>query len=247
MAAIDRDFIRNCYQGRFANKTQGLPDCDVQKQYLGGLLKQYYKKNDRILDAGCGNGEYSQYLVNSGYRDLFAVDLFDHLDLADPIDYRKASIDDLPYDNSTFDIIFCYSVIFYLDSVEKGINELNRVLKRNGFVLITAHTKYSLYTLWRILKRRFQPESVKHLQGVKFHSAAFYKKILNDSGFEVKYVDGYFSKSIIKRVYYMIRRSIQKRYGYELPCFTLVYTKNKLIRCIRSVIGYHSVILARKL
>jgi len=247
MAAIDRDFIRNCYQGRFANKTRGLPDCDRQKQYLIGLLKQSDKKNDYILDAGCGNGEYSQYLANCGFNNLFAVDLFDYLDLADPIVYRKSSIDDLAYDNNTFDYIFCYSVIFYLDSIEKGINELNRVLKRNGTVLITAHTKYSLYTLWRILKRRFKPDRVKHLQGVKFYSAAYYEKIFKESGFEVKYVDGYFANSIVKRIYYLIRRRIKKRFGYKLPCLTLIYTKNKLIRRIRSVIGYHSVILATKL
>ena len=49
----------------------------------------------------------------------------------------------------------CNSVIFYLANPEKRIMEFKRVLKKGGIVFITAHTKYSLFILWRCIKRLF--------------------------------------------------------------------------------------------
>lgn len=199
-----------------------------------------------VLDAGCGSGKYSQYLVNKNIATLCAVDLFDNVPLLSGVDYKKASIDKLPFPSSSFDLVFSFSVIFYLDTPEDAIKEYCRVLKPGGLILITAHTKYSLYTFYRIVKRFFRMKSMKHLEGVKFYSANQYKEMLTDNKLEILLVDGYSTPFFRKRLYWKIRKLWAKVTGVHFKQPEKSRNRNKMAAGCRSVFGYHSVILARK-
>ena len=235
--------IERIYRERLLSQEPILRDDDIQLQYILNYLPN--NKNAFLLDAGCGNGKYAFYLSDLGYSNLFAVDLFANINTK-KFKYQQSSIDSLPFEDSSFDFIYSNSVIYYLENPEDGIVEFNRVLKSGGILFLTAHTKYSLFTLWRVFKRDIlKLKSMEHLHGIKFYSANYYKTILEKNGFELILQNGYKSSFVLYPLYYKIIKVFDKFLNIKLPPF------NKNIKIdhnvIKSEIAYHSVFVARKM
>jgi ubiquinone/menaquinone biosynthesis C-methylase UbiE len=110
------------------------------------------KKGGAILDAGCGTGELSIKLLNSGYK-LTAGDISNSmLNLfrkklsklpavsgvcaVMELDLNKK----LPFEKSTFDGVVSVHALFMLSDIPATLGEFDRVLKPGGRVVI-AHVK----------------------------------------------------------------------------------------------------------
>lgn len=237
------DAIEKIYRERLLSQTPILRDDDIQLQYILKYLSK--NRNISILDAGCGNGKYAFYLSNLGYKNISAIDLFEKIE-TNLFDYKKSSIDSLPFKNDSFDFIYANSVIYYLKNPENGILELKRVLKDDGLLFFTAHTKYSLFTLWRVFKRDVLGlKSMEHLSKVKFYSANYYKNILEKNGFDIILQDGYEISFFLYPVYKKIARGFKKYFKINLPLLK-PYQNSGFFGKIKSEIAYHSVFIARK-
>jgi ubiquinone/menaquinone biosynthesis C-methylase UbiE len=240
---LSRNHIRAVYEEKLDLDDMELGDDDVQLQYMLRFIPK--DMNKRILDAGCGNGRYAYKLVHMGYTDVYAVDLFDKI-LQNDYGYTKASIDELPFMDNSFDFVYCNSVIFYLDDPRKGIQEFQRVLKPGSPVLITAHTKYSLFTTWRRLKRRLRLKSVDHLRDVVFRSCRDYEAMFRNSGFKIRLVDGYRLSFAIYPFYRKACELFQRYANVELPQPRTGVTSNSVMALIKSIFAYHFIIVAEK-
>lgn len=240
---LSKDNIRKIYAETLLGAVPALSSEDIQMKYIRLFLPE--EKHATILDAGCGNGKYAFQLVRDGYSTIYAVDLFENI-RTDRFIYQQASIDNLSFDESFFDFLYCNSVIFYLPNPEKGIMEFKRVLKKGGIVFITAHTKYSLFTLWRCIKRLFDHNSVQHLNGVKFYTANQYAIWLERNGFDILLVDGYNLSFFIYPFYRKFVRTSDKFLNTKLPVFKGGITRSKSMAKLKSIFGYHSIIVARK-
>jgi len=240
---MQQDKIKKIYDDRLLSIKPNLRDDDIQLNYILKYLS--INKNISILDAGCGNGNYAFYLSSLGYRNISAVDLFANIETKD-FQYQQSSIDVLPFKNNSFDFIYSNSVLYYLKNPEDGIIEFKRVLKTNGILFFTAHTKYSLFTLWRVVKRDFfKMKSMEHLEGVKFYTANYYREILEKNGFEVVLQDGYEISFSLYPFYKKIHQGLYKYFKIKLPLLK-PYSNNSLLGKIKSEISYHSVFVARK-
>ncbi|MCK4441494.1 MAG: class I SAM-dependent methyltransferase [Sulfurovaceae bacterium] len=238
------EHIEKVYRERLLSIKPILRDNDIQLEYIFNYLSK--DKNTKILDAGCGNGNYAFYLADLGYINISAVDLFANIE-TDKFKYQKSSIDNLPFEDNSFDFIYSNSVIYYLENPKYGIYEFKRVLKKDGILFFTAHTKYSFFTLWRIIKRDiFKLKSMEHLKGVKFYSANYYKKILEESGFEILLQDGYETSFFTYPLYKKIVRGFEKYLNIKLP-LRKSYSNNGLLGKVKSELSYHSVFVARKI
>jgi SAM-dependent methyltransferase len=246
MGAIESKKIGEIYGRKYMQRNYRINECDDQKQILDWVVGNWSDMNVNILDAGCGSGKYSNYLYSKGFKNVYAIDLFDRSPVNNGIRYAKCSIDCTPFHGDSFDLVISLSVIYYLNNPERGLQEFNRLLKKGGLLIMTAHTKYSLFTLWRIIKRIVNSRSVEHLQNVKFYSANEYCKMLKSSGFEVEYVDGFRLSLLNGKVYSNVRRLAKKVFNKTLPCWTMKRTNNKAIKIFRATFGYHSVIVAVK-
>lgn len=236
--------IEKIYRERLLSKEPLINDNDIQLNYI----LQYLPKNKdiNILDAGCGNGNYAFYLSRLEYKNIHAVDLFSDI-RTDNFEYQKSSIDTLPFKDKRFNFIYSNSVIYYLKKPEDGIREFNRVLKSDGILFFTAHTKYSLFTLWRVFKRDvLKLKSMEHLKEVKFYSASYYKNILEKNGFEIILQDGYKVSFFIYPLYKIIGKIISKIFNIKFPTIK-PYISRGVLGKIKSGISYHSVFIARKL
>jgi len=114
-----------------------------------------------ILDAGCGTGEGTSRLSESGLK-VFATDLsaamvekairqyhFIHGSVADAVA--------LPFASGSFDIVLSLGVIEYISAYEGAVREFRRVLRPGGTLILSIPNRSSwfrrLHKLDRMLAR----------------------------------------------------------------------------------------------
>mgnify|MGYP001163051610 CR=1 FL=1 len=122
----------------------------VQIEVLDSAIEaaELFCKNNfsRILDLGCGTGRHTYFLADRGFH-VHACDISET-----GLDITKKLINDAKFENVDFSIQDMYSMTFEDESfdgvlciwvqghgtkeqMEKGINEIYRVLKKGGMVV----------------------------------------------------------------------------------------------------------------
>lgn len=114
----------------------------------GGLLDQYCNANcnRRILDAGCGTGSNLLWLQRyAGDGQIYGIDLnHDALQMSRqrvPERLAQASVTDLPFADSSFDLMTSFDVLVQLPTSgadEHAMREMYRVLKPGGIAFVRA-------------------------------------------------------------------------------------------------------------
>jgi ubiquinone/menaquinone biosynthesis C-methylase UbiE len=98
-----------------------------------------------ILDAACGNGRYSKFLLRHADPDavLTAFDLSPAMLRrarsslkSDRVTFAVADLTRLPYANGYFDAVVCGWVLEHLPDPRSGLSELARVLRPGGKLLL---------------------------------------------------------------------------------------------------------------
>jgi SAM-dependent methyltransferase len=89
-----------------------------------------------ILDVGAGELRYKKYFNHCDYtsNDLCVGDrewYFDDIDI-------KSSIYDIPVDSASFDYILCTQVLEHLEFPERAFQEMGRILRPGGRLLLTV-------------------------------------------------------------------------------------------------------------
>jgi SAM-dependent methyltransferase len=101
----------------------------------------------RILDAGCGNGRYTRFLLRRADPDALITG-FDYSQRmlhrarqrlkSDRATQIAADLTRLPYADGCFDAIICGWVLEHLPDPRPGLRELSRVLRLDGKLLLMA-------------------------------------------------------------------------------------------------------------
>lgn len=96
----------------------------------------------KCLDAGCGGGRGSIFMAKNGAKQIEAVDLSDTninttIENAkkfnfDNINVQKESLDNLPYPDEYFDVVWCNGVLMHTHDPDACLKEISRVLKIGG-------------------------------------------------------------------------------------------------------------------
>ncbi len=95
------------------------------------------KKNQKILDIGCGRGEFLKGFMKCGLVG-HATDQSDTvLKYLPKINFKKSDIenDGIPFPDNFFDIVYSKSVIEHFYYPEKLVEEMFRVLKPGGIAI----------------------------------------------------------------------------------------------------------------
>ena len=117
------------------------------KAYLD-FIKKHTNKKQKILDSACGYGRLTIPLAKAKYN-ISGIDLTSDF-IKDAkikakeknlkIDFKVGNMVKLPYKNESFDRIFCmwssFSDILKQKDQIMALNEMHRVLKKNGLAAI---------------------------------------------------------------------------------------------------------------
>jgi SAM-dependent methyltransferase len=104
-------------------------------------------KKPFVLDVACGPGMQTMELARLCNGDIVALD--SHQEFLDELDRRaaaanvserittvNASMFELPFDDDSFDLIWCEGAI-YIIGFEKGLTEWKPLLKKDGYLAVT--------------------------------------------------------------------------------------------------------------
>lgn len=147
------------------------------------------KTDSTILDAGAGELKYKKFCEHLKYtsQDFGQYDGAGNDEGRQTKTWDNSKLDiisdiiDIPVKNESFNSIMCIEVLEHIPYPEKAIAEFNRILKKDGQLIITAPFC-----------------SLTHFAPYFFHtgfSKYWYEKILSENGFsiiEIKFNGNYF-------------------------------------------------------
>ena len=113
----------------------------------------------KVLDIGCGGGFTCEFLALRGAQ-VTGIDLStacvqaarQHADQVGlEIVYKQAQAEQLPFDDDSFDAVFCVDVLEHVEDLSQTIAEISRVLKPSGwfcFDTINRTWQSKLVMIW---------------------------------------------------------------------------------------------------
>jgi ubiquinone/menaquinone biosynthesis C-methylase UbiE len=145
------------------------------------------RAGERVLDLGCGEGDFAAAAVQAGAAEAVGVDV-----AAEAIrrararhpDLRFERVDDtLPENDAGFDLIWCSEVLEHVLDTARLLSEARRVLRTGGTLLVTtpAHgLRRRLGLALRGWEEHFDPRG----PDLRFYTARSLTDLLEDFGFE---------------------------------------------------------------
>lgn len=156
------DRLRRYYTGYYRDAL-GIPDWmtlvrlreDEAGQERGRLERLRALVGDaalsgRVLNVGCGTGGFNVVAAEHGARvvgadaDAEAIAIC-ALRRQGGGAYVHAEAERLPFRERTFDLVYCFSVIEHVASVEASVAEMARVTRRGGCIYVHTPNAWSLY------------------------------------------------------------------------------------------------------
>jgi ubiquinone/menaquinone biosynthesis C-methylase UbiE len=134
------------------------PSTREADEEMGWRLKMLgVKKEDfqgkRVLELGCGTGEYALWYAANGAKEVVGVDLSDgSLALANKkkeeakiqnVQFIKKNILELDFPDNSFDYVYSVGVLHHTGDPYKGFQHLCRVVKPDGLVIVSLYNTYS--------------------------------------------------------------------------------------------------------
>lgn len=107
-----------------------------------------------VLDIGCGGGGFLRRLsVRYPYAMLFGVDISEEAlrmtaevdsDLVSSggLELHRASVDDLPFGDGSFDMVTAMETYFFWPDFAAGVGEISRVMSPGGVLAIGSELRY---------------------------------------------------------------------------------------------------------
>ena len=105
----------------------------------------HVKKAHEVLDVGCGIGAGPAYIAKTFGCRVVGVDLSEHMigwarrrarqeRVEALVELRTADVLALPFPDNQFDVVFCESVLTFVEDKARAIRECVRVTKPGGYV-----------------------------------------------------------------------------------------------------------------
>jgi ubiquinone/menaquinone biosynthesis C-methylase UbiE len=135
---------------------------------IESLILKYFKENNKVLDLGCGSGQYSQIFKDKNAF-YFGVDFSEKLieiaknqylntTINNKIQFIFANAFSLPFEDNFFDLVFSIATLHHIPSQKlrkEFIKEIKRVLKKDGILIITVWNLFNKKNYFKILKANF--------------------------------------------------------------------------------------------
>lgn len=125
----------------FYNTSPGREIDTLEKSLVQQFLK--YFQRDEILEIGCGTGHWSAFFSEKGFR-IHGLDISKKMlekarnKKIPDARFTLGKAEDLPLIDQSYANVVCITSLEFVDNREKAIDEIDRVLKPGGILMIGA-------------------------------------------------------------------------------------------------------------
>ena len=128
----------------------------TNKMGFGNWIVSNYRleKGMSVLELGCGTGDMwrnrenlistCNKLILSDFSDGMVATAKHNIGNYDNVEYRIMDIQDIPYENETFDVVIANMMLYHVPDIEKGLSEVRRVLKRGGCFYCATYGEHGI-------------------------------------------------------------------------------------------------------
>jgi ubiquinone/menaquinone biosynthesis C-methylase UbiE len=157
----------------------------AEEEHVYGLLDRLAL--GRVLDAACGTGRHSQYLVSRGH-DVIGVDespamLSRAREKVAGDRFVQGSLQALPFAGGSFDAVVCALALTHVDDMSLAIAELARLVRTGGTVIISDIHPLAALTGAHLIVTKRDGELAVIRNNIHFHSR--YINAFAEHGLEV--------------------------------------------------------------
>lgn len=128
-----------------------------EKKYLQKTITS----NAKVLEVGCGNGRSifdvlskTKNIVGIDHNDKAVADATDNFYGYSSVKIFKADATQLPFNNEEFDFVICMTTFAnFADKKFKILEEMKRVLKKSGKIIISVFSENALDERMKVYKK----------------------------------------------------------------------------------------------
>ena len=213
--------------------------------------------NKEVFDLGCKGGVVSYYLKKNGGNWIHS-----DLDLENLLNSKKILINNifqtskntLPLKDNQFDIVLALDFLEHVDNDEKILKEINRILKKNGKVIISTPISGKFFSInWIKAKFGLTPQIYGHKR--EGYSLSKLNKMLENNAFTVIYSSTYskffveFFETTLNIIYIKVNniKTSKLRSGAISPSSEKDLNKNSKLMKIYSAFIYPIIYLITRI
>lgn len=96
-------------------------------------------RDSKVLDVGCGISSVLHFVEGIRFGvDPLANDYLRIYNYPEGIKIKKGFSEHLPFPDTYFDVVFCSNALDHVTNPERTISEISRVLKKEGYFVLTV-------------------------------------------------------------------------------------------------------------
>jgi ubiquinone/menaquinone biosynthesis C-methylase UbiE len=229
---------------------QKLYNTSFVKSMEENIVSEYLdpKRGETICDVACGPGLYCIKMAKKGSF-VYGIDINkQRIEMAksickkDNCHFEVADAKNLPFESNFFDKVVSVCALEHFDDDEKALGDMNRVLKKDGILVLTVDS----FT-YKGINKNLQKKHKNDHHVVNYYSYRSIAEKLEGKGFVVE-KHKYFINSAISTFFYTL--GIRLKFGYSFKVlYPIAYPSSiiseKFWRMDEG--GYHLALKARKI
>ena len=148
------------YYNQYWNSNEWKPKPILSLKKRKGFNK-FIDKDKVVLDVGCGDGEHYGKYILSLTKEYYGIDV----SLSSVENAKKLGIkailhnleEEFPFENSFFDVVITFDILEHLFDPEVVLNECQRVLKKDGILIVNIPNIVHIENRLQFLFGKFNP------------------------------------------------------------------------------------------
>jgi 2-polyprenyl-3-methyl-5-hydroxy-6-metoxy-1,4-benzoquinol methylase len=218
----------------------GYPDVASQRRFIMVEKLLHLKKDEVILDAGCGNGIYLQEFGDKFGVQGLGIDVRNNrIQSAKKInkylgrndEFITSSLEKINLGKNRFDKAICLEVLEHIVDDSGVIKSLSKNLKKNAIFIISVPMKGTALTEKEENDPNFKPKKYEHVRSG--YEVADIKRFAKNSGLRIVSVEKYFflvSRYMVKIQQYVYNKKLTILNLILSPILLLISSLDNLIK-----------------
>ena len=143
--------------------TEYIPEYEESENHWKLFYSETEVAGQKVLDAGCGTGIFSIIFAKNGAESVTGIDISEgSLETAKSLkdkfnletaQFQKEDMLKLPFADESFDIVWAWGTVHHTTDPFGAIEELIRVLKKEGSILLAVYTKTKVTFIHEIIRK----------------------------------------------------------------------------------------------